>query len=328
MKYSKLEAEKKMNALGKAKLPFLFIIDFEMTKIQIIEENEFDQEIMNFHIDGIREVELDQSLKSEAITGIDPIVFKKYKEGYDIVQSNINHGNSYLLNLTYQSSIETSCDLIEIFNISRAKYKLYWKDKFVVFSPETFIKIMNDCVYSYPMKGTIDASEMDALNHLLNDEKEIAEHYTIVDLIRNDLGRISKNVRVTNFRYVEKIQSNDRELFQTSSEIMGDLSPEWRKQLGTIFFNLLPAGSISGAPKTKTVEIIQEAENGPRGYYTGVFGYYNGNELDSGVMIRFIEKQKDKFYYRSGGGITSRSDLKAEYKELIQKIYVPIIRSN
>ena len=92
-----------------------------------------------------------------------------------------------------------------------------------------------------------------------------------------------------------------------------------------MFFELLPAGSISGAPKQKTVEIIQEAESGPRGFYTGVFGYYDGKALDSGVMIRFIEKENDTFYYRSGGGITSKSDLESEYKELIQKIYVPII---
>ncbi|OGU77880.1 MAG: hypothetical protein A2279_07140 [Stygiobacter sp. RIFOXYA12_FULL_38_9] len=86
---------------------------------------------------------------------------------------------------------------------------------------------------------------------------------------------------------------------------------------------MLPAGSISGAPKKKTVEIIQNAEKLERGYYTGVFGYYDGNNLDSAVMIRFIEQTAEGLVYRSGGGITFMSDVNSEYQELIDKVYVP-----
>jgi para-aminobenzoate synthetase component 1 len=88
---------------------------------------------------------------------------------------------------------------------------------------------------------------------------------------------------------------------------------------------MLPAGSICGAPKAKTVSIIQEVEQGPRGYYTGIFGYFNGETLDSGVNIRYIEKNDGRLLYRSGGGITFLSNQESEYKELIEKIYVPII---
>jgi len=87
---------------------------------------------------------------------------------------------------------------------------------------------------------------------------------------------------------------------------------------------LLPAGSVSGAPKKKTVEIIRNAEGQDRGYYTGIFGFFDGNNLDSGVMIRYIEKIGDQLVYRSGGGITTHSNWKSEYQELIDKVYVPI----
>ena len=92
----------------------------------------------------------------------------------------------------------------------------------------------------------------------------------------------------------------------------------------TFFFSLLPAGSVSGAPKPKTIAIIREAEKESRGYYTGVFGYFDGHELNSGVMIRFIEKQGNTYYYRSGGGITTQSDALTEYQETISKVYVPV----
>jgi len=99
---------------------------------------------------------------------------------------------------------------------------------------------------------------------------------------------------------------------------------KYNEILGEIILKLLPAGSISGAPKKKTVEIIKDIETEKRGYYTGIFGHFDGKNLDSCVMIRFIEKNNDRLYYRSGGGITIYSDPEKEYKELMDKIYVPI----
>jgi para-aminobenzoate synthetase component 1 len=174
------------------------------------------------------------------------------------------------------------------------------------------------------MKGTIDAKLPDAKNILLSSKKEVAEHHTIVDLIRNDLSRVAKKVRVTRFQYIDHIKTNKRELFQMSSEVSGELPADYHEHLGDIFFNLLPAGSISGAPKTKTLEIIQEAEQYERGYFTGIVGIFDGLNIDSGVMIRFIEKTSTGLIYKSGGGITSQSDCKQEYEELKNKIYVPV----
>jgi len=115
-------------------------------------------------------------------------------------------------------------------------------------------------------------------------------------------------------------------LLQVSSEIAGVI-PEGRPlNIGTILATMLPAGSVTGAPKEKTVEILRQAEGYDRGYYTGVFGWFDGRNLDSGVMIRFIEQQGDKLVYKSGGGVTALSSMKSEYEELIEKVYVPFAR--
>jgi len=237
----------------------------------------------------------------------------------------INAGNTYLLNLTFPTQIETNLSLKEIFYNSRAKYKIWYKDKFVVFSPETFVKIKDGKISSFPMKGTIDATLKNARAKIMRDRKELAEHTTIVDLIRNDLSMVAKKVYVEKFRYIEKIRTNEKNLLQVSSKITGLLPNDYREKIGDIMFSLLPAGSISGAPKRKTVEIIEKVEKYNRGYYTGVLGLYDGTNLDSAVMIRYIENKNGKLIFKSGGGITNYSDVRKEYQELIDKVYVPIV---
>lgn len=156
------------------------------------------------------------------------------------------------------------------------------------------------------------------------DAKEEAEHNTIVDLIRNDISVVASEVVVTKFRYPDYLRTNNKNLIQISSEIRGKLPQNWHNSVGNILDSLLPAGSVSGAPKIKTLEVIRDAEAAPRGYYTGVAGIFDGENLNSCVLIRFIEQRSDGLYFRSGGGITAMSDLDSEYKELIDKIYVPI----
>jgi para-aminobenzoate synthetase component 1 len=173
------------------------------------------------------------------------------------------------------------------------------------------------------MKGTIDADIPGAKDILLNDEKEMAEHVTIVDLIRNDLSIYAHHVTVEKFRYVDTLETNRKKLLQVSSVISGKLPDDHHSMLGEIIFSLLPAGSVSGAPKQETLRIIRESEGMPRGYYTGIMGYFDGNDFDSAVMIRFIEQQNGRMIYRSGGGITFMSDPEKEYQELIDKVYVP-----
>lgn len=209
---------------------------------------------------------------------------------------------------------------------------------FVCFSPETFVRIKGGRIYSYPMKGTLDASLPNAEKQLMEDQKEAAEHATIVDLIRNDLSRVAEDVRVDKYRYIDVLHTNKGNILQTSSEISGRLPEDYPHHLGEILDAQLPAGSITGAPKDKTMQIIQETEGYDRGFYTGIMGIYDQGELNSAVMIRFIEEEVfpsktenrmnyeaiRKLYFKAGGGITSKSDCRKEYEEVIQKIYLPI----
>ncbi|MFZ5947340.1 MAG: aminodeoxychorismate synthase component I [Stygiobacter sp.] len=310
-----------MNKFGKEKIPFLFIIDFELENAFVFPISDLDKENVHFKINHKQEQILTKEIKFRKT----PVNFNIYKKSFDYVNEEIKKGNCYLTNLTFPTEININLSLEEIFIFSNAKYKLLFKKEFVVFSPETFVKIEDGIISSYPMKGTIDAGIPNAKDILLNDEKELAEHITIVDLIRNDLSIVAKNVYVDKFRYIEKIKTNEKELFQVSSKIVGELEQNYNEKIGEIIFSLLPAGSISGAPKKKTIEIIRSAEIDNRGFYTGVFGIFDGNNLDSAVMIRFIENKNGKLIYRSGGGITYLSDVNLEYQELIDKVYVPII---
>jgi para-aminobenzoate synthetase component 1 len=237
---------------------------------------------------------------------------------------NILEGNTYLLNLTFPTKLKTNSSLLELFYHARAPYKLYFKDKFIVFSPECFVKTEDNYIYSYPMKGTIDADLPDAVNQIMENKKEEWEHNTIIDLIRNDLAIVSKDITVTRFRFITEIRTNMKNLLQVSSEIRGKLPGNWHNNIGDILISLLPAGSISGAPKHKTVEIIKQAEKLKRGFFTGIFGIYDGKDIDSAVNIRFIEKTQNELRFRSGGGITSNSNPISEYSEMINKVYVPI----
>jgi para-aminobenzoate synthetase component 1 len=136
---------------------------------------------------------------------------------------------------------------------------------------------------------------------------------------------VAGGVRVERFRYIQKIKAGERELLQVSSRICGDLGEGWNSRLGTIISRLLPAGSITGTPKRSTVDIIDEVESHERGFFSGVFGIFDGERVDSAVMIRFIEKGEDGLIYKSGGGITIDSDPYSEYMEMREKIYVPFL---
>lgn len=311
------------NVYGEQRCPFFFLIDFEQKSPVICTLEQASELGIFFDIQGVRNIKISPS-NDKVQFEKKPLAKSVYSQGFDLVKQAIQKGNSYLLNLTYPTEIELSCDFAHIFHQAKAPYKLYYQDHFVCFSPETFVKIEQNNIYTYPMKGTIDACLPNAEQLLLASDKEKQEHYTIVDLMRNDLALVAENIKVRRFRYVEKIQTQKGAILQTSSEICGQLPDNWQAQIGSILAKLLPAGSISGAPKEKTVEIIQQAEQLPRGYYTGIFGIFDGEGLKSAVAIRFIEQRQGRYFFRSGGGITMLSELDDEYQELIQKVYLPI----
>jgi len=314
----------RMNLWGKEGKPFIFILDFELKNPILIPLVEAAENGIYFTFNNLKNADIHETDKSEFTFRKFPVSYKVFKKSFDQVISEIKLGNSFLTNLTFPTTIETDLTLREIFDRSEAPYKLLVKNQFVVFSPELFITISGRTIASYPMKGTIDASIPDAESKILNDLKETAEHHTIVDLIRNDLSMVSTNVKVEKFRFIDRVRTHDKTLLQVSSEVTGQLPEDYQAHLGDILSKLLPAGSICGAPKIKTLEIINQSEIYDRGYYSGVFGIFDGTDLQSAVMIRFIEKNDGKFIFKSGGGITSMSNPEEEYQELIDKVYVPI----
>lgn len=315
----------RMNNLAESAIPFLFVIDYEVRKGYVIEMELIDPNFIQFQIGKESTAVTELTVTKETLEWeATPVSKEEYQKRFAFVVNQIRSGNSFLTNLTQPSLLTTNHSLPELYQRSSAKYKLWLKDAFLVLSPETFVTIRQGEIASYPMKGTIDATLEHAVEKILSDEKELAEHATIVDLIRNDLSMVAGNVRVTRFRYVERIRTMQTDLLQVSSEIKGDLSSDYQKRIGDILFSLLPAGSICGAPKEKTLDIIRQAEGYDRGFYTGVFGYFDGQDLDSAVMIRYIEQKGDRLVFKSGGGVTSQSHCDSEYNELIQKIYVPV----
>ena len=314
----------KMNLLSTRKEAFFFVINFLGTEVRIITTDELNSADIYIDFPNFKKHTHQNCIQKDFSFQSFPTTLEEYKKGFDIVQNNLKLGNSYLTNYTTKTPIQTSLDLLDIFNFSKAKYKLFYQNQFVVFSPETYIEIKENIISTHPMKGTIDASIENAPEVLKNDIKEKAEHYTVVDLLRNDLSMVANNVQVDEFQRIDFLQTPQKNLYAMSSEISGKIKPEFEGKIGSILQKLIPAGSILGAPKPKTLEIILSAEDYDRGFYTGICGYFDGKNLDSCVMIRFIEEEDGNLYFKSGGGITHLSKLEDEYQEMKNKIYVPI----
>lgn len=314
----------RMDELSQQKVPFFFITDFLCQNIEVYTQGEISEKSLCIDFQSFSNAEKRHALPETVLWKTYPETFEDFRKGFDLVQKNLHLGNSYLTNYTRKTRIETNLSLKDIFDHSEAKYKMLYPEKFVFFSPETFVKINNNRISAYPMKGTIDAEIPDAQQILKNDIKEKAEHYTVVDLLRNDLSMVADEVRVEKLMYLDFLKTRQKNLYAMSSEISGIIKTEFQGKIGSILQKILPAGSILGAPKPKTLDIILQAEGYDRNFYTGVCGYFDGENLDSCVMIRFIEKENNVLYFKSGGGITHMSTAENEYTEMKNKIYVPI----
>ena len=188
-------------------------------------------------------------------------------------------------------------------------------------SPETLVKLENGVLHTFPLAGTRPRGKTDAEDktmeaELLADEKELAEHNMLVDLGRNDLGKISKFGTVQ----VEKLHSIERfsHVMHIGSTVQGQIRED-RDALGAIEA-VLPAGTLSGAPKIRACQLIGELENNKRGIYGGAIGYidFTGN-MDTCIAIRIAYKKNGKVFVRSGAGIVADSVPEKEFEECLNK---------
>lgn len=320
-----------MDRLCKEGTPHLFIFSFEADRAFVMPLEDVDPDYIRFSVPGTSSAHSGRPI-GNANSGADkeitlvknPLPFEQYNKMFAGAAYHLRLGDTYLINLTCSTPVTTAVTLEQLYAAVHAPFKLWVKDSFVVFSPERFISINGDCINTYPMKGTIDATLPDAEARILADAKEAAEHATITDLLRNDINMVARNTQVVSYRYTDKIITTTGSLLQISSHIRGTLLPELQSRHGSVLHTLLPAGSVTGAPKQRTVSIIKAIETHTRGFYTGVFGVFNGKDTDSAVMIRFIEQTPAGLVYKSGGGITTQSRAEDEYREMIDKVYVPV----
>ncbi|MCL2561661.1 MAG: aminodeoxychorismate synthase component I [Rikenellaceae bacterium] len=313
----------RMNRLCADAQSFLFVINYERTEGYLVEDPPNRSEVF-YKFPTVQNKPFPKSLDKKVQFAVRPNSVADYKRKFDKLHKHLTNGEIALANLTERTEIETNLSLEEIFALSESSYQIYIPDRFVCFSPERFVRIADGVISANPMKGTIDAATPDAEQIILNDPKEIAEHGATVTLLCDELRPIADNVRAVRFRYIDRLRTNRKDLLQVSSEIVGDLPPDYLQRMGDIIFSLLPAGSIAGTPKQRAAEILHDIEGRERGFYCGVAGYFDGRELDSAVLIRFIEQDsKGKSYFRSGGGVTADSICEREYDEVLNKIYLP-----
>ncbi|EIB5317517.1 aminodeoxychorismate synthase component I [Listeria monocytogenes] len=256
--------------------------------------------------------------------------FPKYAEKIDQIKAEIAAGNTYQINYT----VRLKSDVPNIFS-SQATYKtlqqigkanytaLLSTNDFEIISasPELFFKWKENLLTTRPMKGTIrrgitEQADLEAHDWLKNDPKNRAENVMIVDLLRNDLGMIAVpgSVKVPKLMTLEPYPT----VWQMTSTVTAETPPE--TDLTAVFKALFPCGSITGAPKARTMEIISALEDSPRGVYCGAIGFLepNGNAIFS-VPIRTIAIADNKATYGVGGGIVWDSDATSEFSEIHAK---------
>jgi para-aminobenzoate synthetase/4-amino-4-deoxychorismate lyase len=263
-----------------------------------------------------------------AIKDIRPnICRREYCAKIDRIKKYLREGLTYQVNFTFKVKFDFSGDVLDFYlNLRRSQPTSYMalintgKNFILSLSPELFFRRKDKTVITRPMKGTSargltledDRRKRQELNKTV---KARAENVMIVDLLRNDLGKIAKKIRVPGIFEVEKY----RTLYQMTSTIKGELFKNGTK-IKEIFASLFPSGSVTGAPKIKTMEIIRKLEKEPRGVYTGAIGYISpGKESCFSVAIRTILLNRGRGEMGIGGGIVDDSVKKYEYEEALLK---------
>jgi len=241
---------------------------------------------------------------------------------------HIHEGDIFQIVLSNRLSAPFEGSLLNTYRILRtinpSPYMFYFSGTDVEVagaSPETLVKLENGVLHTFPLAGTrprgkTEEEDLALETELLADEKELAEHNMLVDLGRNDLGRISKFGTVA----VEKYHSIERfsHVMHIGSTVRGEIRDD--KDGISAIEAVLPAGTLSGAPKIRACQLIGELENNKRGIYGGAIGYvdFTGN-MDTCIAIRIAYKKNGKVFVRSGAGIVADSVPEKEYQECINK---------
>ena len=257
------------------------------------------------------------------------ISFAEYKKGFDGIKSEISNGNTYEVNYTIDFEIKTKYSSTEIYDYflkyQKTPYNAFIKNDYeeiLSFSPELFFKKNGNQILTKPMKGTMERGktpeeDLKNIEFLKNDIKNRAENIMIVDLLRNDLGKISEvgSVKVPKLFDIE----THKTLHQMTSEVESTIKNN--TILDDIFEAIFPCGSITGAPKISTMHIIDKVESGKRNVYCGAIGFIHKDFCEFSVPIRILQKTKDDtcYTYRAGGAIVWDSDVEDEWNEAILK---------
>ena len=256
------------------------------------------------------------------------ITKEKFCENVKTAKEYIKDGDIFQVVLSQRLMVETQ---IEPFNVYRSlrllnpsPYMYYLKfDEYTIAgaSPEMLVRVENKTVETCPIAGTRKrgADEQEDLmleKELLSDQKELSEHTMLIDLGRNDIGRVAKfgTVRTENLMHIERYSH----VMHIVSNVIGKMRDD--KTPFDALMSVLPAGTLSGAPKVRAMEVIEELETTKRGTYGGAIGYlsFNGN-LDSCITIRTVVFQNGKAYIQAGGGIVADSVPENEYEESLNK---------
>ncbi|MGN1122976.1 MAG: anthranilate synthase component I [Eubacterium sp.] len=253
---------------------------------------------------------------------------EEYSQMVERAKGYIREGDIFQVVLSNRLEAETEGSLLHAYEILRrlnpSPYMFYFSSNDIEIagaSPETLVKLENGELYTYPLAGTRPRGKTEeedkALEaELLADEKELSEHNMLVDLGRNDLGKISKfgTVRVDKYHQILRFSH----VMHIGSTVKGEIRDD--KNALDAVDAVLPAGTLSGAPKIRAMEIINELENNKRGIYGGAIGYIDltGN-LDTCIAIRIAFKKNSKVYVRSGAGIVADSVPEKEHNECINK---------
>ena len=254
------------------------------------------------------------------------ITEKEYSHALGRIKEYLEEGFSYQVNHTFKMKFDFQGDLFGFYlNLRRAQptpYLAFINDgnnQVLSFSPELFFRIAHNQIITRPMKGTALRGltleeDQKRKNWLAQSEKIGAENVMIVDLLRNDLGRISEKVWVPRLFEIEQYHTLFQMTSTISARLMNNLS------LFDIFSSLFPSGSVTGTPKIKTMKIIKELEKEPRGVYTGAIGYISPQGKSCfNVAIRTISLNEGKAQLGIGGGIVYDSLERSEYREALLK---------